>query len=130
MNTATVTPIAKARAPHLQPENLATAHLWRYVGRTPRRDYLLDGCIEDLMVNHDMPERAAENAAGLAYADLDSLNKLATIELDATTTQGLILNTGRGQRVLLTVADLLNLLQSQRLATANKETGRLLVIQR
>lgn len=117
-----------ARAPHLDPNNRAVAFLWREQARAQSRDQLIDHCIEHLMVDCDLAERTAEDTAIQAYSDLECLNKAARIDLNATTAHAVVLITAGGQRVMLTLTDLLGLLERPRLATANKETGRLLVL--
>lgn len=117
-----------ARAPHLDPNNRAVAFLWREQARSRSRDQLIDNCIDHLMIECDMAERAAEDTTIQAYSDLECLNKTARIDLNATTAHAVVLLTAGGQRVMLTLTDLLDLLEQPRLATANKETGRLLVL--
>ncbi|SDK70414.1 hypothetical protein [Billgrantia gudaonensis] len=117
----------KPQAPHLASENVATAQLWRT--RNQRRATAIDGCIEHLMVDHDMTERAAEDATLQAYADLESLNKVHAIELAASTSRLLVIKTPGGARIALTVSDLLSLLKPYHLEAANRESRRLLVLE-
>lgn len=121
-------PQATGQAPHLAPENAATAQLWRTQGQ--RRAVAIDGCIEHLMVNHDMTERAAEDATLQAYADLESLNKVHAIDVEASTSRLLVIKTPGGARIALTISDLLTLLQPHHLQAANQESRRLLVLER
>lgn len=122
-----VTPITSAKAPQLDPHNVATAQLWRLRGEP--RDVVLDETIDHLMINHDMTEHRAENAALQALAELETLNTCDIVDLNATTTNAVVLSNGHGSRVVLTVRDIRRLLNGQDLQAGNKETGRLLLLE-
>lgn len=117
-----------ARLPQLDPHNVATAQLWQLC--TEPHDVALDACIEHLMVNHDMTERRAENAALQALAEIDSVTCLDSIDIGVTTTDAVVISRANGKRVVLTVRDLRYLLEGQLLRDGNKESGNLLVLQR
>ncbi|MBB3141243.1 hypothetical protein [Halomonas organivorans] len=123
-----VMPIRPATAPRLDPENEATAHLWRHPGLP--RAVAIDSCIEHLVVNREMTEHAAENAALQAYAEMESMNKVDRIDVEASSAHAVVLKRAGGSRVVLTVKDLLTLVESSHCTAANTDSRRLLVLER
>ncbi|PAU76759.1 hypothetical protein [Halomonas salipaludis] len=117
-----ITPINAARAPQLDSHNLAIAVLWRH--RWENRVTALANCIEHLVTVHDMTEAAAELAAIQAYADLESENTLATIDMDASTSHIVVMRTEGGRPAMFTVSDLLRILGQAR------DEGRAVVVDR
>lgn len=117
-----VTAISVARAPHLDVHNVAIAELWRR--RWENRTNALSNCIDHLVTIHGMSEQTAEIAAIQAYADLESENKLARIDMDATTSHVVVLRTEGNRPVMFTVADLVRVLEQAR------TEGRAVVVDR
>ena len=117
MNTAPnatlrkVTPIRPA-TPQLDTESLATGYLFQV--RWENRVNALRHCIDQLVTHHDMPEATAELAALQAYAAIEGTNHTARIDVDATTSDLVVLRTEGGRPVAFTTADLLRLLQRAR----------------
>lgn len=107
MNIATL-PVGHAagRAPKLDPNNVATGYLLRYC-RGLDRATALENCTQFLMSEYDMTESAAELAAIHASAELESLNQVAWIDIDASTASVVVLRTAGGVPVPFTVGDLL-----------------------
>lgn len=99
-------------APHLDPHNLAAARLFRE--RWENRVNALANCIDHLVVDHDMTEDAAELVAIQAYADLESTNQVARVDVDASTSHVVVLRTEGGRPVMFTVTDLMRLLEQAR----------------
>lgn len=123
-----VTPL---RAPHLDAHNIASAQLFRT--RWENRENALRDCIEHLAHHHDMTEEAAELAALQAYAELESTNQQARIDVDASTSHMVLLRTEEGRPVVFTVNDLLNVLQQarreQRAVVVDRDRRRPVVIE-
>ncbi len=117
-----VTPITVAQAPQLDTHNVAIAELWRH--RWENRTNALANCIDHLVTVHDMTEAAAEVAAIQALADLECENKLARIDMNATTSHVVVLRTEGGRPVMFTVADLMRVLEQAR------ADGRAVVVDR
>lgn len=107
-----MTNVTPLRAPHLDAHNIAAAQLFRT--RWENRENALRDCIEHLAHHHDMPEQSAELAALQAYAELESANQQARIDVDASTSHMVLLRTEDGRPVVFTVNDLLNVLQQAR----------------
>ncbi|SDJ88968.1 hypothetical protein [Billgrantia gudaonensis] len=103
-----VTPIAPQKDVH----NLAAAQLFRT--RWENRVNALSRCIDHLVIDHEMTEEAAELVAMQAYADLESTNQLARIDLDASTSHVVVLRTEGGRPVMFTASDLVHLLEQAR----------------
>ena len=126
-----VTPITVARAPKLDVHNVAIAELWRH--RWENRANALANCIDHLVMVHDMSETAAEIAAIQAYADLECENKLARIDMNATTSHVVVLRTEGGRPVMLTVADLMRVLEQARAegraTVVDRDRGRPIVLE-
>jgi hypothetical protein len=99
-------------APQLDTESLATGYLFQV--RWENRVTALHHCIRQLVANHDMTEAAAELAALQAYAAIEGTNQGARIDVDATTSDLVVLRTDTGCPVAFTTADLLRLLQRAR----------------
>nr|WP_300306961.1 hypothetical protein [Halomonas sp.] len=109
---STVVPFSATRAPQLDPHNLATAELFRQRGTN--RVSALANCIEHLVVNHDMPEHVAEITALQAYADIESMNQVARVDINSSTSHLVVLRTEGGRPVAFTVTELLRLLDRAR----------------
>ncbi|WP_280570675.1 hypothetical protein [Chromohalobacter sp. 296-RDG] len=101
-----------AIAPQLDAHNLATAQLFR--DRWENRVTALANCIEHLIVNHDMSETSAELVAVQAYAEIESANQAARIDVDATTSSVVVLHTKDGGPAVFTVTDLMRVLEQAR----------------
>lgn len=102
----------KFSAPQLDAANIATAQLFR--DRWQNRVTALGNCIDHLVNDHDMSEQAAETAALQAYAEIESINQKARIDVDATTSHLVVLRSGDGRSTAFTVSDLLRLLARAR----------------
>lgn len=107
-----VTQLRKQSAPQLDTESLATGYLFKV--RWESRVSALRYCIDQLATNHDMTEAAAELAAMQAYAAIESANQVARIDVDASTSDMVVLRTEGGRPVMFTTADLVRLLQRAR----------------
>lgn len=107
-----VTQLRKHAAHQLDTESLATRYLFKV--RWESRVNALRYCIDQLVVNHDMTEAAAELAAMQAYAGIESTNQVARLDLDASTSDMVVLRTEGGRPVMFTTADLVRLLQRAR----------------
>ncbi|WP_110686994.1 hypothetical protein [Salinicola aestuarinus] len=94
------------RVPQLDSENAAIGYLLRY-GRGLSRRESLENCTQFLMSEHAMSEAKAELAAIHASAELESLNQVAWIDLEASTSHVVVLRTAGGTPVPFTVGDLL-----------------------
>lgn len=112
----------KSAAPHLDEHNLATSILFR--DRWENRITALQNCIEHLVVNHDVPEHRAEIIALQAYAECESVNQSARIDLEASTSSLLVLRTASGCPVAFTLTDLVRLLERARAEGAAKVVDR------
>lgn len=114
MNIATL-PVGHlaGRAPQLDPNNVATGYLLRYC-RGLNRATALENCTQFLMSEYDMSESAAELAAIHAHAELESLNQVAWIDIDASTANVVVLRTAGGTAIPFTVGDLLAQRESAR----------------
>lgn len=99
-------------AQHQDPHNIAAARLFR--DRWENRVNALANCIEHLVVDHEMTEENAELVAIQAFADLESTNQRARIEVDATTSHVVVLRTEGGRPVVFTVTDLMRVLEQAR----------------
>tara|TARA_B100000929_G_C15190654_1_gene312147 strand:+ start:133 stop:528 length:396 start_codon:yes stop_codon:yes gene_type:complete len=102
----------KFSIPQLDATNIATAQLFR--DRWHNRVTALGNCIAHLVNDHGMPEHAAETAALQAYAEIESVNQKARIDVDATTSHLVVLRSGDGRSTAFTVSDLLRLLDRAR----------------
>ncbi len=107
-----VTQLRKQSAPQLDAESLATGYLFKV--RWENRVSALRYCIDQLAINHDMTEAAAELAAMQAYAAIESANQVARIDVDASTSDMVMLRTEGGRPAMFTTADLVRLLQRAR----------------
>lgn len=107
-----VTQMRQQSAVNLDAENLATGYLFKV--RWESRINALRYCIGQLVTNHDMTEPAAELAALQAYAAIESTNQVARIDLDASTSDMVVLRTEGGSPAMFTTADLVRLLQRAR----------------
>ncbi|MBZ5875987.1 hypothetical protein [Chromohalobacter israelensis] len=101
-----------ALAPHQDAHNIAVARLFR--DQWENRVNALANCIEHLVVDHDMAEEKAELVAIQAYADLESTNQVASIDVDATTSHVVVMRTEGGRPVAFTVTDLMRILEQAR----------------
>ncbi|MDL4862270.1 hypothetical protein NPJ88_007985 [Halomonas elongata] len=120
------------QAPHLEPANLATARLWQH--QTMRRCDAIQDSIEHLVTERGLTESIAEDATLQAFAELEGINKHHRIDVDASTSRLLIIRTPAGERVALTITDLLALVAPTSLAekglTFQPVGRRLLVLDR
>lgn len=118
--------------PQLDPLNVATACLFRH--RWENRANAMAACIEHLMVDHDMTEHSAEVATIQAYAEIENRSQVAAVDVNATTSDVVVLRTSGGRPVVFTVADLLCVLEQarteQRATVVNRDTRRPVVIDR
>ncbi|WP_275286900.1 hypothetical protein [Halomonas elongata] len=135
MNNVTSLHAHAARAPQLDPENLAVAQLWQ-TQTLPKRE-ALEACIEHLVTDRGLTDGAAENATIQAYAEIEGANKRHRIDLEATTTRLLVIQTPAGERVALSLVDLLALVSPEHLAARHltfrpigKRHRRLLMLDR
>ncbi|WP_251978589.1 hypothetical protein [Salinicola avicenniae] len=110
--TASAGHLAK-RLPQLDPKNAATAYLLRYCRGLERRE-ALENCTQFLMSELAMPEARAELEAIHASAELESLNQVAWIDLDASTRDVVVIRSAGGVPVSFTVGDLLAARESAR----------------
>lgn len=94
------------RAPQLDPKNAATGYLLRYCKGLDRAS-ALEHCTLFLMSENAMSESSAELAAIHANAELESLNQVAWLDLEASTTDVVVLRTAGGVPIPFTVGDLL-----------------------
>lgn len=126
-----MTNVTPLRAPHLDAHNIASAQLFRT--RWENRENALRDCIEYLAHHHDMTEEAAELAALQAYAEIESTNQQARIDVAASTSHMVLLRTEEGRPVVFTVNDLLNVLQQarreQRAVVVDRDRRRPVVIE-
>lgn len=106
---------ALRQAPLLDPANVAITWLLRH-GKSLDRVAALEGCIEHLMSDHLMSEPTAEVQAMQAYAELNSLNQVCTIDAELTTAYVVVLRTADGRPVMFTAGDLAQVLASARVA--------------
>lgn len=103
-----VTPITTAKAPF----DIAIDVLWKH--RWQSRAEALRVTIRTLVSEHGIAEATAEVAAIQAYADLDSVNETARIDVDATTSHVVIVRDGAGRPVVFTTRDLSRLIDQAR----------------
>jgi hypothetical protein len=103
-----VLPISSAKAPF----DLATEILWQH--RWQSRAEALRITIGTLVNDYAISEAAAEVAAIQAFADLDSVNLSARIDVDATTSHCVIFRDASGKPVMLTARDLDRMIQQAR----------------
>lgn len=103
-----VTHINNAKAPF----DLATELLWQ--SRWDSRVEALRITIGTLVNDYAISEATAEVAAIQAFADLDSVNLSARIDVDATTSQVVIFRDAAGRPVMLTARDLDRMIQQAR----------------
>lgn len=103
-----VTPITAARAPF----DIATEVLWQH--RWQSRAEALRVTIRTLVADYTISEATAEVAAIQAYADLDSVNESARIDVDASTSHVVIVRDGAGRPVVFTTRDLSRLIDQAR----------------
>ncbi|MDQ7734668.1 hypothetical protein QT231_18315 [Halomonas sp. SpR1] len=103
-----VTPIQAAKAPF----DLATEILWQ--NRWDSRAEALRITIGTLVNDYAISEATAEVAAIQAFADLDSVNESARIDVDASTSHVVIFRDSTGRPVMLTARDLDRMIQQAR----------------
>lgn len=104
----TVLPISSAKKPF----DLATEILWQH--RWECRAEAMRLVITTLVNDHGCSEATAEVAAIQAYADLDSVNTDASIDMQASNAKVVVIRTGKGCPVVLTARDLDRLLRQAR----------------
>ncbi len=102
----------RATAPQLDAENLATGYLFQV--RWENRHTALAYCAFKLVNQHDMTEAAAEREALQAYAALESVNHRMRVDIDACTSDLVMLRDGENRAIALTVTDLRRLLDKVR----------------
>lgn len=103
-----VTNINTAKAPF----DLATELLWQ--SRWDSRAEALRITIGTMVNDYGISENTAEVAAIQAFADLDSVNLSARIDVNATTSQVVIFRDASGKPVMLTARDLDRMIQQAR----------------
>jgi hypothetical protein len=103
-----VLPIHSAKSPF----DLATELLWSH--RHDSRAEALRITIGTLVHDYGHSEATAEVAAIQAFADLDSVNESARIDVDATTSHVVIFRDDSGRPVMLTARDLSRMIQQAR----------------
>jgi hypothetical protein len=103
-----VTHINTAKSPF----DLATEILWQ--NRWDGRAEALRITIGTLVNDYGISENTAEVAAIQAFADLDSVNLTARIDVDATTSQVVVFRDAAGRPVMLTARDLDRMIQQAR----------------
>lgn len=103
-----VTPINSAKAPF----DLATELLWQ--NRWDSRVEALRITIGTLVNDYGISEANAEVASIQAYADMDSVNEPARIDVDASTSHVVIFRDASGRPVMLTARDLSRMIQQAR----------------
>jgi hypothetical protein len=103
-----VLPINSAKSPF----DLATEILWRHRWRS--RAEALRNTIGWMVSDYGISEATAEVAAIQAYADLDSANESARIDVDATTSHVVVFRDDSGRPVMLTARDLSRMIQQAR----------------
>lgn len=122
-----VTPIKAAKAPF----DLATEILWQ--NRWDSRVEALRITIGTLVNDYGISENTAEVASIQAFADLDSVNLSARIDVDATTSHAVIFRDASGKPVMLTARDLDRMIQQARDAglaqVVDADTRRPVVLQ-
>lgn len=87
-------------------QDSAFAFLLRQPRHLPRRD-VLERCAVALMTRHDLAFKSADLLAKQAHADLHFRQACGRIELDECTQDLVIVRYGSGQKLALTVNDLL-----------------------
>lgn len=117
MTNITALPARKKR-PALDTESLAVGALWAE-RHNSNRAQAMSVAISRLQHHHDMPHRGAENAAAQAMAELDTVNTRDTLDVDATTSHGVVMRMEDGSRLLLTARDLRHLLNGRALNSAS-----------
>lgn len=103
-----VLPINSAKAPF----DLATELLWQ--NRWDSRAEALRITIGTLVHDYGISEATAEVASIQAFADLDSVNLEASIDLTASTSHVVVLRTRNGCPVMFTARDLDRMIQQAR----------------
>lgn len=103
-----VLPINSAKAPF----DLATELLWKQ--RWDSRAEALRITIGTLVHDYGISEATAEVASIQAFADLDSVNLEASIDLTASTAHVVVLRTRNGCPVMFTARDLDRMIQQAR----------------
>ena len=104
-----VTHINTAKAPF----DLATEILWKTPFGQGRAEALRI-TIGTLVNDYGISENTAEVAAIQAFADLDSVNESARIDVDASTSHVVIFRDSTGRPVMLTARDLDRMIQQAR----------------
>lgn len=104
--------IAPMTTAHPNPNDIALKALWEYRGHD--RAAALGSSIKQLVSQHDISQPAAEIAAIQAFADLDSVNTSARIDIDASTSHVVVLRDAGGRPTMLTVRDLAKVVQQAR----------------
>ncbi|MGQ7261177.1 hypothetical protein [Vreelandella sp. V005] len=122
-----VLPISSTKAPF----DLATEILWQH--RWDSRAEALRITIGTLVNDYGISEATAEVASIQAFADLDSVNLIARIDVDATTSHCVIFRDASGKPVMLTARDLDRMIQQARDAgmaqVVDADTRRPVVLQ-
>lgn len=103
-----VLPINSAKAPF----DLATELLWKQ--RWDSRAEALRITIGTLVHDYGISEATAEVASIQAFADLDSVNLEASIDLNASTAHVVVMRTRNGCPVMFTARDLDRMIQQAR----------------
>lgn len=90
----------------------ALAQLFR--NRSLNRRQALQNCVEHLRSSAAMTQASAELTAIQAYADLESTNCPARIDVDATTSHVVVIRLSKGRTAAFTISDLMGALESAR----------------
>ncbi|WP_416139047.1 hypothetical protein ACM26W_01165 [Halomonas sp. HK25] len=112
MGTVTQLRHHSSAAPQLDAENLATGYLFER--RWESRHIALAHCAGQLTEQHDMPAHVAEREALQAYAALESVNHGMCVDINATTSDLVMIRDTEGRRIALTITDLRRLLDQLR----------------
>jgi hypothetical protein len=96
----------------IAPFDLATELLWK--SRWDSRAEALRITIGTLVNDYGISEATAEVATIQAFADLDSVNLSARIDVDATTSQVVVFRDASGRPVMLTARDLNRMINQAR----------------
>lgn len=117
MSNVTALPV-RNNAPRLDTESIAVGALWAE-RHNSNRAQAMGVAISRLNHHHDMPFRAAENAAAQAMAELDTINTSETLDVDASTSHGVVMRMEDGSRLLLTARDLRHMLNGRAMKAAS-----------
>ena len=122
-----VTSINAAKTPF----DLATQLLWQHHWES--RAEALRKTIATLVNEYNISEATAEVATMQAFADLDSVNTSAVVDMNQSTSSVVVLRQGNGHPIMLTARDLDRIIKQARDAdlvqVVDADTRRPLVLQ-